>query len=179
MTAMSASASLEDLLRPGYARDNAGAWRWSVRRHLVPVRDRLLREHPDRREAWLSARATRALRERDELLARLNGLTSQVMVAVDLDALADRLSRLLVDIERPRLRRRRARDRRLGVTSDAGARPPGPDSPRRFWSSSPPGGHHCVGDYLCPTHVDLESLEVPALHGPCPEGCRSGRSEPP
>ena len=97
MTAL--SASLEDLLRPGYARDNAGAWRWSVRRQLVPVRDGLLREHPDRREAWLSARATRALRERDELLARLNGLTSQVMVAVNLDDLADRLSRLLVDID--------------------------------------------------------------------------------
>jgi hypothetical protein len=98
------SASLEDLLRPAYVRqhadrDRAGAWRWSVRRHLVPVRDRLLREHPDRREAWLSARATRALRERDELLARLNGLTSQVMVAADLPDLADRLSRLLGDIE--------------------------------------------------------------------------------
>jgi hypothetical protein len=93
------SAPLEDLLRPGYVRESDGAWRWSVRRHLVPVRDRLLREHPDRREAWLSARATRALRERDELLARLSGLTSQVMVAADLDTLADRLSRLLVDIE--------------------------------------------------------------------------------
>ena len=99
------SLSLEDLLRPGYVRgsavrDNAGAWRWSVRRHLVPVRDRLLREHPDRREAWLSARATRALRERDELMARLNGLTSQVMVAADITELADRLSRLLGDIDR-------------------------------------------------------------------------------
>jgi hypothetical protein len=98
MMAMSAT-TLEDLLRPGYDRDNAGAWRWSVRRHLVPVRDRLLREHPDRREAWLSARATRALRERDQLIARLNGLTSQVMTAADLDDLADRLSRLLADIE--------------------------------------------------------------------------------
>jgi hypothetical protein len=102
MTAL--SASLEDLLRPAYVRgqavrDNAGAWRWSVRRQLVPVRDRLLREHPDRREAWLSARATRALRERDELLARLNGLTAQVMVAPDLPDLAGRLNRLLVDIE--------------------------------------------------------------------------------
>jgi hypothetical protein len=97
MTAL--SATLEDLLRPGYDRENAGAWRWQVRRQLVPVRDRLLREHPDRREAWLSARATRALRERDELLARLNGLTSQVMTAPDLADLADRLSRLLVDIE--------------------------------------------------------------------------------
>jgi hypothetical protein len=97
MTAL--SATLEDLLRPAYDRENSGAWRWQVRRQLVPVRDRLLREHPDRREAWLSARATRALRERDELLARLNGLTSQVMTAPDLADLADRLSRLLVDIE--------------------------------------------------------------------------------
>ena len=91
--------SLDALLRPGTIHDNPGAWRWSVRRHLVPVRDRLLREHPDRREAWLSARATRALRERDELLARLNGLTAQVMVVDDLQDLADRLSRLLVDID--------------------------------------------------------------------------------
>jgi hypothetical protein len=97
MTAI--STSLEDLLRPDCDRANVGAWRWSVRRHLVPVRDRLLREHPARREAWLSARATRALRERDDLLARLNGLTSQVMVAPDLDDLADRLCRLLGDIE--------------------------------------------------------------------------------
>jgi hypothetical protein len=92
---------LEDLLRPGTVHDddNPGAWRWSVRRHLVPVRDRLLCEHPDRREAWLSARATRALRERDQLLARLNGLTAQVMVSDDLQDLADRLSRLLADID--------------------------------------------------------------------------------
>ncbi|HET9841904.1 MAG TPA: hypothetical protein VFQ01_07860 [Nocardioides sp.] len=93
--------TLDDLLRPGHARDNVGAWRWSVRRHLVPVRDRLLRDHPDRREAWLSARAARTLRERDELLARLNSLASQVLVAAnleDLDDVADRLSRLLVDI---------------------------------------------------------------------------------
>jgi hypothetical protein len=90
---------LDDLLRPDTVHDNPGAWRWSVRRHLVPVRDRLLREHPDRREAWLSARATRALRERDQLLARLNGLTAQVMVADDIQHLADRLTRLLVDID--------------------------------------------------------------------------------
>lgn len=94
------TASLEDLLRPGYDRDKVGAWRWSVRRQLVPVRDRLLLEHPDRREAWLSARAARTLRERDELLTRLNALAAQVLVAPDLDDLADRLSRLLADIAR-------------------------------------------------------------------------------
>ena len=96
MTAM--TASLDDLLRPQHVRDNLGAWRWSVRRQLVPVRDRLRREHPDRGEAWLSARASRTLRERDELLTRLNTLTSQVLVSPDVDDLADRLNRLLVDI---------------------------------------------------------------------------------
>jgi hypothetical protein len=93
------TTSLDDLLRPGSVHPNPGTWRWSVRRHLVPVRERLLREHPARREAWLSARATRALRERDELLARLNGLTAQVMAAEDPQDVADRLHRLLVDID--------------------------------------------------------------------------------
>jgi hypothetical protein len=94
------TATLEDLLRPGCVRDNLGAWRWSVRRLLVPVRDRLLREHPVRREAWLSARTTRTLRERDELIARLNGLAARVLVAGDVEELADQLSRLLADITR-------------------------------------------------------------------------------
>jgi hypothetical protein len=97
MTAM--TTTLDDLLRPATARDNVGAWRWTVRRRLVPVRDLLRRELPSRREAWLSARHSRALRERDELLARLDDLSSQVLVAPDVDALAARLSRLLVDIE--------------------------------------------------------------------------------
>jgi len=93
-------ATLDDLLRPDHVPDNVGAWRWTVRRHLVPVRDRLLRDHPDRREAWISARAQRTLRERDDLLSRLNALAAQVLSAPDVDALAERLSRLLADIER-------------------------------------------------------------------------------
>jgi hypothetical protein len=89
---------LDGLLRaPGLA--EAGAWRWDVRRHLVPVRERLLREHSPRRDAWLSARASQALRERDALLARLNDLSSQVLVTADIDGLAAQLSRLLVDID--------------------------------------------------------------------------------
>lgn len=103
MTATTAVATLEDLLRPGSTRDSVEAWRWTVRRRLVPVRDRLLREHPVRREAWLSARASRTLRERDELLARLGGLAAEVLVAAEVDEVervADRLSRLLADISR-------------------------------------------------------------------------------
>jgi hypothetical protein len=98
MTAV--TATLADLLRPGRARDNLGAWRWSVRRRLVPVRDQLLREHPVRGEAWLSARATRTLRERDELIARLNSVAGEVLVTEQVDDLVDQLSRLLADIVR-------------------------------------------------------------------------------
>jgi hypothetical protein len=98
MTAM--TATLEDLLRPGAARDSLGAWRWSVRRQLVPVRERLLREHPIRGEAWLSARASRTLRERDRLITRLGGLASEVLVTDQVDDVADRLNRLLADIAR-------------------------------------------------------------------------------
>lgn len=80
-------------------RDNVGAWRWTVRRHLVPVRDRLMRTPADLGDAWLSARASRALRERDTLLARLNVLAAQVMVTTDVDAVAGQLTRFLVDVE--------------------------------------------------------------------------------
>jgi hypothetical protein len=97
MTAM--TSTLDDLLRPAHSRDNLGAWRWNVRRRLVPVRERLVREHPTRREAWLSARHTRALRERDDLLARLDHLSSLLLVAPDVDEVAGQLSRLLVDIQ--------------------------------------------------------------------------------
>ena len=54
---------------------------------------------PTAREAWLSARAARTLRERDELLARLNtpGVPGAGVAATSTTC-ADRLSRLLVDI---------------------------------------------------------------------------------
>jgi hypothetical protein len=94
------AGSLRDLLRPQPDRDNIDAWRWSVRRQLVPVRDRLVRERPHRREAWLSARAARTIRERDTLLGRLNRLASQVLTTPDVEGLRSELSRLLGDIER-------------------------------------------------------------------------------
>jgi hypothetical protein len=94
-----ATTTLDDLLRPATTRDNVGAWRWTVRRRLVPVRDRLRGEIPSRREAWLSARHARALHERDELLGRLDHLSARVLVAPDVDEVAAQLSRLLVDID--------------------------------------------------------------------------------
>ncbi|WP_151083781.1 hypothetical protein [Nocardioides cynanchi] len=91
---------LDDLLRARDHAGDAGAWRWNVRRHLVPVREGLLREHSHRRNAWLSARATRVVRERDQLVIRLNHLASEVLVAPDVEAVAAQLSRLIGDIER-------------------------------------------------------------------------------
>ena len=93
------TGSLQDLLRPQRDRDNVDAWRWAVRRQLDPVRDRLLREHAVHPEAWLSARAGRALNERDLLLARLNRLAAQVLSVPDVDGVAAQLNRLLGDIE--------------------------------------------------------------------------------
>lgn len=90
---------LHDLLRPECVRDNVEAWRWTVRRQLVPVRQGLLREHSPRGDAWLSARASRVLRERDVLLARLNLLSSQVLTEADVEPVAAQLSRLLGDID--------------------------------------------------------------------------------
>ena len=47
----------------------AGGWRWTVRRHMGPVRDAIEREHLDPADGWLSARHGRSARERAALLA--------------------------------------------------------------------------------------------------------------
>jgi hypothetical protein len=66
---------------------------------MVPVRERLVRERADRRNAWLSARASRTLRERDTLLGRLDTLASQVLEDPDVDRVVCELQRLLSDLE--------------------------------------------------------------------------------
>jgi hypothetical protein len=98
--------TFHDLLRPEHAPHPAqvDAWRWTVRRRLVPVRDRLMEEPLHRRDAWLSARAEGVVRERDALLERLHRLSHQVLVADEVDEVAAALSRLLVDIEHHRQR---------------------------------------------------------------------------
>jgi hypothetical protein len=92
------------LLRPEQVHENVEAWRWTVRRRLVPVRDILVAEPLHKRDAWLSARAACVVRERDALLERLNRLAHEVLVAEDVDEVAAQLSRLLVDIEHHRQR---------------------------------------------------------------------------
>ena len=76
-----------------------GVWRWTVRRHMVPVRDALEREHLDPDDGWLSARHTKSARERAALLRRLASYGPRVLENPDLDEVRDGLKRLLVDID--------------------------------------------------------------------------------
>lgn len=95
------TAALLDLTRALDApRDDLGAWRWNVRRRLAAVRDVLLREPAARRNAWLSARASRVIRERDALLARVDRLGRLLLSCEDVAAIAAQLGRLNADIAR-------------------------------------------------------------------------------
>ena len=76
-----------------------GVWRWTVRRHMVPVRDALEREHLDPDDGWLSARHGKSARERAALLRRLAAYGPKVLEDEDVDAVRDGLTRLLVDID--------------------------------------------------------------------------------
>ena len=76
-----------------------GGWRWAVRRHMVPVRDALEREHLDPDDGWLSARHGKSARERASLLRRLAAYGPKVLESPDVDDVRDGLRRLLVDID--------------------------------------------------------------------------------
>ncbi len=77
----------------------AGGWRWTVRRHLAPVRDAIEREHHAPADGWLSARHGRSARERASLLARLSALGPTVLEHPDLDEVRVASRRLLADVE--------------------------------------------------------------------------------
>ena len=76
-----------------------GGWRWTVRRHLAPVRDAIEREHLDPADGWLSARHGRSARERAALLRRLAAYGPKVLEHPDVDEVRDGLKRLLSDID--------------------------------------------------------------------------------
>jgi hypothetical protein len=96
------AAALAGLLRaleaPVTATDE-GVWRWTVRRHMVPVRDALEREHLDPDDGWLSARHSKSARERAALLRRLAAYGPKVLESPDVHEVRDGLKRLLVDID--------------------------------------------------------------------------------
>jgi hypothetical protein len=76
-----------------------GGWRWSVRRHMVPVRDALEREHLDPDDSALSARHGKSARDRAALLRRLAAYGPKVLETADVDDVREGLKRLLVDID--------------------------------------------------------------------------------
>ena len=94
----SALAALHDALEAPTPAEE-GSWRWSVRRHMVPVRDALEREHLDPDDGWLSARHGKSARERGVLLSRLAAYGPKVLQDPDLDDVRDGLRRLVVDID--------------------------------------------------------------------------------
>ena len=106
--ATATSTPLHDLLRalerPRHPAPVLGRWRWTVRRHLGPVRDLLQAEASDSVDERLSARDGRVLRERSTLLERLTALATQVLESGDPEAVALQLRRLVTDIEHHRQR---------------------------------------------------------------------------
>jgi hypothetical protein len=99
---VSTVAALSGLHRALDAPVRAGhveAWRWTVRRHLGPVREAIEREHLDPAEGWLSARHGRSTRERSALLRRLAAFGPQVLEHPDVTEVREGLRRLLGDID--------------------------------------------------------------------------------
>jgi hypothetical protein len=94
-----ALAGLHQALDTSVSATDAGGWRWTVRRHMGPVRDAIEREHLDPADGWLSARHGRSARERAALLRRLAAYGPRVLEHPDIDELRDGLRRLLGDID--------------------------------------------------------------------------------
>lgn len=79
-------------------------WRWLVRHRMAGVRDALAAEHARGGDAWLAARESSLLRERDALQRRLSKLGPRVLDTPDIEEVRGALHRLLSDLERHRQR---------------------------------------------------------------------------
>lgn len=79
-------------------------WSWLVRQRMSGVRDALLEESAGIGEAWLAARESTVLRDRNLLLERLAVLGRGVLDTSAPLALRPELDRLLVDLEHHRQR---------------------------------------------------------------------------
>jgi hypothetical protein len=75
-----------------------GAWRWSVRRHLVALRDVLSARADADADGWLASRGASVTREGEQLLERLRMLSARVIDADDLEPVRHDLQRLGSDI---------------------------------------------------------------------------------
>jgi hypothetical protein len=79
-------------------------WRWTVRQHLVGVRDLLTAETSAGIDGWLVARDATARRRCHALLARISRLGPQVLESSDLAGVRRELARLVVDVRHHRQR---------------------------------------------------------------------------
>jgi hypothetical protein len=79
-------------------------WRWLVRHRMAGVKEALAREHSRNGDAWLAARQSMLVRERDGLLRKLAGLGPQVLESPDVEPVRRDLLRLVADLERHRQR---------------------------------------------------------------------------
>lgn len=75
-----------------------GAWRWTVRRQMVGLRDTLSAGVGSGTDGWLASRGATVAREGENLLVRLRTLGPAVIQAADLGPVRRDLSRLGVDI---------------------------------------------------------------------------------
>lgn len=74
-------------------------WAWRVRQRMVAVREALLTGTGEWPDGWLAARAGRAVRQRDALLARVRDLGRRVLADPAEPDLRGELLRLIVDLE--------------------------------------------------------------------------------
>jgi hypothetical protein len=79
-------------------------WRWLVRHRLTGVLDALAGENTRAVDAWLASRQSSLVRERDSLLLKLNGLSTQVVDAPDIEPVCLELKRVLTELGRHRQR---------------------------------------------------------------------------
>lgn len=79
-------------------------WRWLVRHRIAAAKAALAREHTHEADAWLAARQSALIRERDALVRRLNDLGSRVLDDDEPGPVHAGLDRLVADLERHRQR---------------------------------------------------------------------------
>ena len=74
-------------------------WRWQVRRQLFEVKEALSQPQGVQPEAWLAARAQLSNRDRAQLHARVQAVSTGVLDKLDAATVRGQVKRLLSDLE--------------------------------------------------------------------------------
>ena len=75
-----------------------GNWRWTVRQRMTALREVLVREPGEAGDAWLAARESTVLRDRNALVMRLTVLGQRVLESAEVEQVRVDLKRLLTDV---------------------------------------------------------------------------------